>query len=275
MAITIERVSRRLRRHGTQVADHLRGAAIRLADRWPCRDHKHLLIGPESSGTTAVANLLYVGQDGLRFLDEGDEHWVWDTYQSVYEGRRRIYDSPRLQLFDTIKVPGFAVILPQFREAFPNTMVACMVRDPRDVIQSAINTWKVERAEDLARIPWSSETWLGLTSTDPVERLASRWRIYMSLAGQDPGVVFLRYEDFCADKVGAIERLARQVGLPFNGERVNRLADQQLSRPATRNYTPRGPGGWRNGILSSDQIACVEKICLQEMGKWGYEAECL
>ncbi len=274
MTITFERVSRRLRRDTARLGDHVRGTLIRVTNRWPCNDPKHLLVGPESSGTTAVASLLYAGQNGLRFLEEGDEPWVWGAYQAIYQGRKEIRDFPRLQLFDTIKVPGFAVILPQFRQGFPNTTVACMIRDPRDVVQSAMNTWKVERPEDLANVNWSRETWLGLTETDPVERLAARWRIYVRRAGEDPDVAFLRYEDFCADKPGSIEKLCRQVGLDFDAGRVARLADRQLSRPTTRDYKPKGPGSWRNGMLNEDQIASIERICAAEMERWGYQAEC-
>jgi hypothetical protein len=253
--------------------DHLQGTIIWTLDRWPCLDQKNLLVGSESSGTTAVANLLYQGVEHMRFLEEGDESWVWHAYQSVYQGHKTIRDYPRLQLFDAVKVPGFAVIIGEFREAFPNSDVIYLVRDPRDVVNSAVKTWKVASTEELAGIPWSRENWLDIAATDPVERIATRWKTYLHCATAQEDVHFLRYEDFCADKVAAVRKLAEMTGLPFDEDRVRTLKDRQLSRQPTRAYHPQGPGGWRNGILREEHIRSIERVCGEEMGVWGYKAE--
>ena len=77
-----------------------------------------------------------------------------------------------MQLYDSIKVPGFAAILPEFLEEFPNTSVIYVLRDPRDVVASAYRTWKVDTRDRLESIPWVRQTWLGIRDEDPVARLA-------------------------------------------------------------------------------------------------------
>lgn len=244
---------------------------IRLFHRWPCRDRKLLLVGSESSGSTAIAKLLFLSSPSLRFLEEGYNQWVWNAYRQIYQGRRSIRDYPRLQLFDTIKVPGFATILRQFKESFPNSKIVYIVRDPRDFVNSAIKTWKVGSVAELTDVSWSKENWLGIQETDPVIRLALRWRTYLRCAESVPDVIFVRYEDFCADKPGTIQDLATAMEIPYDLDRVIALQNQQLSHVSVRDYKPAGPGGWRLGILEPQHINKIESACQAEMSRWHYQ----
>ena len=111
---------------------------------WPCVNEKRLVVGCESSGTTPIGRML-LRDTSRRFLFEGNNTWVWDLYMSVYQGHSQVRDYPALQLFDGIKVPGFAAILEQFVTEFPNTKILYVVRDPRDVLASAYRTHRIER----------------------------------------------------------------------------------------------------------------------------------
>lgn len=268
--ITPAKVRRRLASAARECLDSMDAGLRQLLDRWPCRDRKYLMVGSESSGTTALSKLLFLEIDSIRFLEEGDQQWVWQAYRRIYRGEKRIEDYPRLQLFDAIKVPGFATIIPQFRAGFPNTQAIYIVRDPRDFVSSAIRTWKLERVEDLAGIPWVTEDWLGIPERDPVGRLALRWRAYVRAATSAGDVAFLKYEDFWVDKVATVRDLAERLELPFDAERVTRLRDLQLSHPSVRAYEPIGPGGWRDGPLREEHLRVIESRCAEEMERWGY-----
>ena len=114
------RIRRRASADWRELEDRARSRLIATLGRWPCAEPKYLLVGAESSGTTAIADLLFEDVRGLRFLVEGGRQaWVWDVYKRVYQGQAAVRDFPRLQLFDAIKVPGFAMIIRQFREEFP------------------------------------------------------------------------------------------------------------------------------------------------------------
>ena len=148
-----------------------------------------------------------------------------------------------------------------------------MVRDPRDFVSSAIRTWSVQGFDELSRIPWVAEDWLGIRSSDPIERLCMRWKAYLEAGSNVGGVLFVRYEDFCKDKLGTIRDLADQLGLPFNANRVDERKDQQISHPAVRDYQPRGPGAWKTGLLANEQVRTIERLCAEEMKRWGYLRE--
>lgn len=231
---------------------------------------KYLLVGSESSGTTAVANLLFQDQPGIRYLEEGIESWVWGAYRDIYNKRKYIQDFPQLMLFDAIKVPGFSVILAEFKNFYPNTKIIYMVRDPRDFINSAINTWKINNIEELHKIPWADISWLGINNDDPIESLALRWKIYLNKAEIEQDIIFVKYEDYYNDKFGTIKYLCDILKLSFNEKRFKELSDQQLSHKSVRYYKPKGPGGWKNSILRREDISKVEIICKEDMRKWGY-----
>ena len=268
-----DRIYRRGRSYVQEVYDSLRACWISSNNKWPCLSKKYLIVCSESSGSTAIANLLFLEIPFVRFLEEGDHQWVWEAYQNIYKKINRITDYPRLQLFDAIKVPGFANIIDDFRGGFPNAVVIYIVRDPRDFVNSAINTWKVNSVSELSGVSWCSENWLDIPNSDPVERLAIRWKKYINAAMKADNVIFIKYEDFCKDKVGIIKSLADQAGLPFNRDRVQQLCDVQLSHKSVRDYKPKGPGGWKSGLLRKDHIQKIEAICKDEMIAWEYPLE--
>jgi hypothetical protein len=262
------RFVRRLRLETTDATDRARSRLIGAFDRWPCADRKYLVVGSESSGTTAVGSFLFEGTPGIRYFRESKrQSWVWDAYKRIHQGQATIRDYPRLQLYDAIKVPGFAMIIEPFRDGFPNTRVIYMVRDPRDFVSSAFRTWSAQGVHDAAAIPWVTEDWLRLPSADPVERLCLRWRIYLQTAMRAGDVDFVRYEDFAADKVATIRDLAAGLGLPFSEERVMARKDEQVSR--ARDYAPAGPGAWRDTLVD-DQVRTIERLCEDEMRRWRY-----
>lgn len=270
MSLLIEvqdKLSRKIRRAG----DALRVWRLSTQrDIWPCLERKHLVVGCESSGTTPISHLLFRGRPA-RFLIEGEQRWVWDVYKSVYQGRSRVEAYPRLQLFDNFKVPGFAAILPQFLTAFPNTRVVYVVRDPRDVVVSAYKTWKVARRAALSEIGWVKHNWLGIAETDPVGRLAHRWRTYLEHSQQVPGVTYVRYEDFCADKVGFLARLAESLSLAVDLSAAAERCDRQASTADTRAYQPEGPGAWQKADwLTGRDIERIEQVCGMHMRRWNY-----
>jgi hypothetical protein len=263
-----ERIVRRVRLEAIDAADRVRARLISALDRWPCTDRKILVVGSESSGTTAVGAFLFEGTPGIRYFRESKrQSWVWEAYKRIHQGRATIRDYPRLQLYDAIKVPGFAMIIEPFREGFPDTRVIYMVRDPRDFVSSAFRTWSGQGVPDPSRIPWVTEDWIELPSSDPLERLCLRWRAYLRSATGAGDIDFVRYEDFSADKVGTIRDLAARFGLPFDEARVLAHKDEQISR--ARDYVPAGPGAWRE-TLTDSQVRTIERLCGEEMRTWRY-----
>ncbi len=250
-------------------------ARLRLFRRkyshWPCLTKKRLVVGCESSGTTIIARCLF-GKGHLRFLVEGEQSWVWQARSKIYQGLASFEDYPHLRLFDTWKVPGFAPVLPQLKLAYPNCPTIYVVRDPRDVIASAFRTFGIQNREDFANVPWVKADWLGIQETDPIARMAMRWRIYLERSTQVDKVKYVRYEDFCEQKVQTIGELAEFLDLNIDPKFVASICDQQASNKNARSYTPQGPNSWQNvSALTCQDIELVKQTCQPYFSQWGYE----
>jgi len=74
--------------------------------------------------------------------------------------------------------------------------------------------------------------------------------------------ILIRYEDFVADKVGAIARLAAELGLP---------AAQDIDAWTDVQYQPRGDRdiSWQE-FFGPENLARIERICGDRMARFGY-----
>lgn len=266
----VSRLSNRLGEEYERFSEKMAILSLRFkASEWPSPRQQILLVGCESSGTTAISRLML--RDGTgRFLYEGGNHWVWDACNAIYQRQTTLRDYPRLQIYDRMKIPRFASILDQYVEAYPNVKIVYVLRDPRDVVVSACKTFKVTTENGLSDIPWVTESWLGIEDQEPVARLARRWAIFLEQSQKTSGVCYVRYEDFCQDKVGSILDAAKQLDIACDRERLLQLCDSQASPPSTRDYKPAGPGGWKSGMLRDSDIETIQEICGDGMRQWGY-----
>ncbi|MCH2179634.1 MAG: sulfotransferase domain-containing protein [Mariniblastus sp.] len=262
----------RIQRKAWRIADRTR---LRLFpsrfSQWPCLERKRLVVGCESSGTTIIAKSLF-GKGRLRFLIEGQQSWVWDARSRIFQGLASFEDYPHLRLFDTWKVPGFAPVLPQLRTSYPNCATVYVVRNPRDVVASAFRTFQITSRDEFSKIPWVQANWLGIKEMDPFARLAMRWRIYLEQSAKVDRVHYVRYEDFCDNKVETIRHLAEFLDLKIDLGFVRSICNQQASNRSARSYPPQGPNSWQSvPAISAADIEKVEQICGPHLAAWGYE----
>jgi Sulfotransferase family len=267
--MTFRRIVHRLQRKGVNALEQIQAWRLQQKpDLWPCMKKQFLVVGCESSGTTIIGHLLF--NDGSRKFLLAGAPWSWRIYMDVYRGRSSIRDYPRLQLYDGLKVPGFAAVLDKYVAEFPQAEVVYVVRDPRDVVASAYRSKNASSRSELAGISWVAESWLSPPYADPVARLAFRWRTYLEVAEKVPRVHFIRYEDFCAAKVSSIEKIARELAIPCDPERLRGECNRQASHKSVRNYAPHGPGVGRGKWVTPDDERLIADICGAQMRAWNY-----
>ncbi|MBN1239678.1 MAG: hypothetical protein JXB36_14335, partial [Gammaproteobacteria bacterium] len=105
--------------------------------------------------------------------------------------------------------------------------------------------------------------WLGFDGQNHVDLLAARWAhfwgVYADHAG---GFVLLRYEDFMADKLRAIDDLARALNLAPTIDITGRLDVQ---------FQPRGDRSVRwCDFYGAANLARIERVCRIGMTACGY-----
>ncbi len=235
------------------------------------------VLGNQKSGTTAIAALL--GQmtglpatlDLRREIDD-------PCYELLRNGTTSFEDFVRRNRLDfsrlLLKEPSLTVFYDELMGRFPESRVVFVMRDPRDNIRSILNRLNLPGdlreldAERLRRVPraWQhviDGRWLGLKGNHYVDMLAERWNLISGIhLTHCKSVVSIRYEDFVADKVGEIGRLADALGL---------ARERDISDHVDVAFQPRGDRGVRwETFFGLDNLSRIERVCGERMPAEGY-----
>lgn len=216
-------------------------------------DHAIIVLGNPKAGTTAIAALLAGYGDLSVTLDLWPRLRRLETLAAVHAGelpfeafvRRFRADFAR----DVVKDPHLTFLYPQLRQRFPDARFVMVMRDPRDNIRSILNRLRLPgdleqldpEAYERMRPLWEAilkSPWLDVEG-NYVERLAGRWaaaaRVYIDHAD---AIELIRFEDFLADKMGAIAALADRLEIERRG-RIEDKLDTPFQPPGDRSV------GWR------------------------------
>jgi hypothetical protein len=236
------------------------------------------VLGNQKSGTSAIAALLGLST-GLSTAVDLRREMQRQTWVRLRRGelsfdafvRRNALDFSRA----IVKEPNLSFFCDELRQRFPAARFAFVVRDPRENIASILSRLAIPGdlnellPEHCAEVDPGSELvfdgrWLGIDAGDHyVDRLAARWNacadVYLSRREE---IALVRYEDFVADKVGEIERLAARVGLA-GGRDIRSDVDTQF-QPAGRRSSD-----WRI-FFGDENLHRIERICGDRMQDFGY-----
>lgn len=237
-----------------------------------------LVLGNPKSGTTAIAALLAAHGDLSVTLDFWPRLRRPETLAAVHAGtlpfdafvRRFRADFAR----DVVKDPVLTFLYPRLAARFPRARFVMVVRDPRANIRSILN--RLDLPGDLADIGpreygrmrplWEAmieSPWLEVGDGGYVEKLAWRWalgaRVYLE---HEAEMSLIRYEDFEADKAGAIGRLAEELGLAHR---------RDIADAVDRRFQPAGDRkvGWLE-FFGGANLESIERICGAEARALGY-----
>lgn len=236
-----------------------------------------IVLGNSKTGTTVIAALLAEYGDLSVTLDFWPRLRRPEMLAAVHAGempfeafvRRFRADFAR----DVVKDPHLTFLYPQLAQRFPRARFVMVMRDPRDNIRSILNRLGLPgdldhldpEAYRRMRPLWEAilkSPWLDVEG-NYVERLADRWatgaRVYLH---HQEGIELIRYEDFVADKRGAITGLAERLGVEKRGHIENKL-DTRFQPPGDRNV------GWRE-FFGPSNLRAIEARCSEEARALGY-----
>lgn len=239
-----------------------------------------IFLGKGKSGTTAITALFAVATgktgaldirglyiDGLRPILQGKSH-----LGSVIKTQRVAFSK------DILKQPTLTWLYDELRKCFPEARFVMIIRDPRDNIRSVFNRMGIdgdledlnpEQVRDIHpgwRWHFAEPELLGLTGPNYIELSANRWNkaadVYLRHADE---MLLIRYEDFVADRVSAIESLAARLGYPVV---------RDIGPHANRQYQRLGKDRGRPWVefFGSRNLATIEQVCGERMRQLGYEA---
>lgn len=235
------------------------------------------VLGHQKSGTTVIAAMLGEVSGLPVVLDLKREVQHGAAYQEVLEGRlsfkQYVAQNRNDFSYPIIKDPNLTFLYPQLSTRFPNSRYVFVVRNVRDCIRSILDRHRLPgdlpdlTPEQQIGLPssWTKIfTMYGTDGMNYVERLASRWNAMAQMYWRyDDEMLLVRYEDFCADKVGVIHQLAERLLLPHGFDIRDKVDDQYQPKGANRNadldrfFGANGPR--------------IDRLCAAYVEKFGYE----
>ncbi len=235
------------------------------------------VLGNQKSGTSAVAGLL-ARACGLSVSLDMLQETRRPVFQRVVSGELSFDDYVRIHRFEfsheVVKEPNLTLLYSQIVKRFYASPVVFVLRDPRDNIRSLLNSLAIpgdlpsleSRHKGRVNAGWElvlDGRWLGIEGEHYIEQLAGRWcycaNVYRENAAN---LILCRYEDFFADKLGELRRLADALGLPV-------VAD--VSGELERAFQPAGDRNvaWET-FFGADNLATIERVCGDAMKGLAY-----
>ncbi|MGD8415370.1 MAG: sulfotransferase, partial [Candidatus Latescibacterota bacterium] len=235
------------------------------------------ILGNQKSGTSPVAGLLSkltglpLTMDIRREIEAPEVERICrgELTLEAFIARNKLDFSRPL-----VKEPNLTFIYNQLVDAFPDSPIVFVYRDPRDNIRSILNRVGAVGSQDEfteAQLSHMTVGWRRIFAGEPigkkgdhfVETLAYRWSAAAQiLVDNEPRVCPVRFEDFLHDKSGAITRLAGTLGLPASHD-IAEHVDHPFQPPGDRSVS------WLD-FFGPENLSRVERICGAGMDQLGY-----
>jgi hypothetical protein len=212
--------------------------------------------------------------------------WLESIRDIVLDGAHVRFPEVAEQGFLIIKEPNGSIGAPLLTEAFPESRMVFLVRDPRDIVASDLDAHKkgswmpvliynVESAEDTLADK-NPDAFVKERAEFCLANLESAKQAYEAHKGHK---VLVRYEDLRADTLGTMKRIYSSLEVPVDeGELIGVIEERSWEnisdsqKGAGKPYRKATPGGWQED-LTPEQVEIVEQIAAPILEEFYSDAE--
>ena len=170
-----------------------------------------------------------------------------------------------------IKEPNGSIGSPLLMEALPESRMIFLIRDPRDVVASSMDTrseggWLQERREDQRRASKpdrNPNAYARMRANSYVQQIEKTRQAYRAHGGHK---AMVRYEDLRVDTLKTMKRIYSALEIPVEEAELARSVEKNSWENIPEEEKGEGkkrrkaqPGGWRED-LTARQVEIVEDI---------------
>ena len=202
------------------------------------------------------------------------ETWIGSIRRFVLDSARAIFPTLGEDGYLIIKEPNGSIGAPLLMEALPESRMILLVRDPRDVVASAMDArseggWNYERNKKLYL-----EGRKRSSSKDPDAFAEGRAKRYLEGMGKAKEAydahrghkALVKYEDLRADALGTMKRMYSELGVEVDEGELGRVVEKHSwenipedKKGEGKFYRKASPGGWKDD-LTPEQAEIVERV---------------
>lgn len=172
------------------------------------------------------------------------------------------------------QTPRYLFVAEEILERFPDSHMINIVRDPRDVMLSQKNRWRVQALKnDNVSWIWTLRSWFNYHPYITAKLWSSAVKMGARMAGWHPRFHSISYEDLLQDPERVLNQLCAAIGLSFEEQmlQVSQIgSSHKTDAPERRGFDKSRIGGWRNGGISKAELQICEEVAGQQMLANGY-----
>jgi hypothetical protein len=216
-------------------------------------------------------------------LGRDRKSWLRSMRNFVLEEARSRFPEMGGDDYLVVKEPNGSIGAPLLMEALPESRMILLVRDPRDVVASALDASRQGSwVHDRLSMPGSP------ADEDPTTFVVSRAHKYLWYVGNSKLAydahngpkALVKYEDLRADTLGTMRRLYAELGIDVDQAELARAVEEHDWENVPEDRKGEGkfhrkatPGGWRED-LTEEQARTVERITAPLLKEfYSYEGE--
>jgi len=219
------------------------------------------------------------GKEGKNFIlgRRYKDTWVGPMRDLVLGGAAARFPELAEGGYVVIKEPNGSIGAPLLMEIFPESRMILLVRDPRDVVASSIDSrkegsWRYQRRQRIGdvrveeaaeKIIKEADQFVRNRAEGYVQAIGNAKEAYEAHRGRK---VLVRYEDLRSDTLGTMKRIYSELEIPVEEGELSRAVEKhswenipEEDKGEGKFYRKATPGGWKED-LTEEQAKMVEEI---------------